>query len=227
MGIKERIREYCDAKNISIRQFEIQSKMSNGYVSSMRKGLGVEKLENVLNAFPDINREWLLFGEGSMTKIGQHPVIASHVFQLQTDHATGAQRIPLFDITGTCGLMSIFDDASVVPSDYLSVPDLPAVDGAIYVRGDSMSPVIKSGDIIIFKKVELDDTSILWGQIYLLSFAIQGDSYTVVKYVKQSDRPGYIRLISANEFYDPQEIRAESITCMAIVKASITFHTIG
>ena len=32
----------------------------------MRKGFGVDKLNNVLRAFPELNRDWLLYGEGDM-----------------------------------------------------------------------------------------------------------------------------------------------------------------
>ena len=89
-----------------------------------------------------------------------------------------------------------------------------------------MSPLLKSGDIIIFKKTDLSPDGILWGQIYLLSYTIGGDAYTVVKYVKRSPLGnGHIRLVSANEFYDPVDIPAGSVTALALVKASITFYT--
>ena len=88
-----------------------------------------------------------------------------------------------------------------------------------------MFPLLKSGDIIIFKKMELSPNGILWGQIYLLSYTIGGDTFTVVKYVKKSSKEGYIQLVSENSFYDPAEIPIESITAVALVKASITFHT--
>ena len=38
------------------------------YITSMRKGFGADKLKNVLTAFPDLNRDWLLYGEGEMLK---------------------------------------------------------------------------------------------------------------------------------------------------------------
>ena len=88
-----------------------------------------------------------------------------------------------------------------------------------------MSPLLKSGDIIIFKRVELSPDQILWGQIYLLSYTIGGDSFTVVKYLKRSQREGYVRLASENSFYDPSDIPAASITALALVKASISFYT--
>ena len=222
MSIKDRIREYCQVKGLSIRQFEIQSNMSNGYVSSMRKGLGAEKLENVLRAFPDLSREWLLYDEGEMIKKDVKP---TNTFPLLSDHPIPDQTIPLYDLSATAGLVAIYNDMLPDPVDHLRVPNLPPVDGAIYVRGDSMSPLLKSGDIIIFKKVELSSDAILWGQIYLLSYTAGGDTFTVVKYVKRSTREGYVQLVSANAFYDPVEISAGSITALALVKASITFYT--
>ena len=35
----------------------------------MRKGFGSNKLSNVLKAYPELNRDWLLYGEGPMLKI--------------------------------------------------------------------------------------------------------------------------------------------------------------
>lgn len=64
--LKERLKDFIEYKGLNVRKFEEMCSMSNGYVSSMRKGLGSEKLNNVLNKFPDLNREWLLYGEGSM-----------------------------------------------------------------------------------------------------------------------------------------------------------------
>lgn len=224
MSIKQRIIEFCKEKKLSIRQFEIQCNMSNGYISSMRKGIGTDKLENVLKAFPDLNRDWLLYGEGEMLKM-VHDVNPDHTFRLQTDRILGEQDVPLFELTATAGLVSIFDNLRQEPVDHLRVPNLPPVDGAIYVRGDSMSPLLKSGDIIIFKKVELDLDLILWGQIYILSYSAGGDIFTVVKYIKRSSREGFIQLVSANTFYDPMDIPASSVTALALVKASITFYT--
>ena len=68
MNVKDRIYLFVEAKGLSIKKFEELSSLSNGYVSSMRKSLGAEKLNNVLNAFPELNREWLLYGEGEMLK---------------------------------------------------------------------------------------------------------------------------------------------------------------
>ncbi len=67
-GIKERTIEFVKSKGMSMKGFEQKCNLSSGYVTSMRKGFGIEKLNNVLTAFPDLNRDWLLYGEGEMIK---------------------------------------------------------------------------------------------------------------------------------------------------------------
>ena len=64
--IKERTIEFIRHKGIKMKTFEEKCGLSTGYVTSMRSGYGSEKLKNVLSAFPELNREWLLFGEGEM-----------------------------------------------------------------------------------------------------------------------------------------------------------------
>ena len=66
MEIKNRLIQFIQHKQMTVKAFEESCGMSNGYVSSMRKGLGAEKLNNVLTKYPDLNREWLLYGEGPM-----------------------------------------------------------------------------------------------------------------------------------------------------------------
>lgn len=66
MSIKERTYAFIRHKGISIKKFEELCDLSNGYVSSMRKGFGNDKLNNVLKNFPELNRDWLLYGEGDM-----------------------------------------------------------------------------------------------------------------------------------------------------------------
>lgn len=64
--IKERTIEFIRHKGIKMKTFEEKCGLSTGYVTSMRSGYGSEKLKNVLSAFPELNREWLLYGEGEM-----------------------------------------------------------------------------------------------------------------------------------------------------------------
>ena len=51
--IKERTIAFVKSKGITMKKFEQACGLSSGYVTSMRKGCGQEKLESVLNAIPE------------------------------------------------------------------------------------------------------------------------------------------------------------------------------
>lgn len=226
MRIIDRLDKYMATAGINDNQMTVKAGLSVGLLNNARRGdydLGKKSVEKILSSFQDINRVWLITGDGEMLKSSQEasPV---RTFQLRTDRLLAAQDIPVYDLSATAGLVQIFGDIPQEPADHLRVPNLPAVDGAVYVKGDSMTPLLKSGDIIIYKKTDFSPEGILWGQIYLLSYTIGSDTYTVVKYIKRSPIEGHIRLVSANEFYEPVDIPAGSVTALALVKASITFH---
>lgn len=173
----------------------------------------------------NISAEWLLTGLGAMLKSIEKPNEITNDFSLRTDKHVEIQDIPLYNFDAAAGLVAIFNQHQIEPSDYIRIPNIPPVDGAIHVTGESMSPLIKSGDVVMFKKKEVNIDNILWGEIYILSFINDGDSFTSVKYIKKSDRPDYIRLESFNPDFPPKDIPMSSITALAIVKASLTFHT--
>lgn len=67
--ITERLKQFIDSINVSISAFEKSIGMSN---ASFRKiynnngAIGSDKLERILNTYPQLNPLWLLTGEGSM-----------------------------------------------------------------------------------------------------------------------------------------------------------------
>ena len=70
MTVKDRVREFVKFKGITMSQFERMCGLSVGYVNAMRVSFGKDYLNNVLKQFPELNREWLLYGEGEMLKSG-------------------------------------------------------------------------------------------------------------------------------------------------------------
>ena len=67
MTIRERIIFFCNAVGITKAEFERRAGLSNGYINSVKRGVG-SKLDPILSAFPDLNKNWLLFEEGDMLK---------------------------------------------------------------------------------------------------------------------------------------------------------------
>lgn len=227
--ILDRIAQIANNENISIGKLERVIGASKGVLSraiANKSDIQSKWIIKIVENYPQYSGDWLLTGRGNSVVNSVTPALVEQTFSLKTDHKMEIQDIPLYDISATAGILAIFNDSHIDPEDYLRVPNIPPVDGAVYVRGESMVPLLKSGDIIIYKKLECSLDSILWGQIYLLSFMAGGETFTVVKYLQKSEQPGYIKLVSQNERFQPKDIPLDSIHALAIVKASITFHTI-
>lgn len=84
MNTKERIIEFIKFKGLRISEFEKLCSLSNGYVFSMRKDFGKDKLNNVLNKFPELNRNWLVYGEGEMLLGGSPNQMKERLLQFLT-----------------------------------------------------------------------------------------------------------------------------------------------
>ena len=67
-AVKQRLVQFIKMMHLTQRAFEQRCGMSNGYVANIRKGIGEEYLLNIAQQFPQLNRAWLLFGEGEMLK---------------------------------------------------------------------------------------------------------------------------------------------------------------
>lgn len=66
MDVRERILRFVEYKGLSKARFERECGLSNGYLKNIRKSISVDKLEGILRAYPELNRDWLLAGVGEM-----------------------------------------------------------------------------------------------------------------------------------------------------------------
>ena len=221
MGIKERIQQYANIKGISIYQLEKSAGMSKSSWNRT-KNLSSESCANLVSIYTDLSSEWLLRGEGSMLKEDKTGVtLLSHS---KVPEVLSNQDIILYDINAAANLKTLLGDKTQNILGKISIPDIPKCDGAVYVKGDSMYPLLKSGDIIAYKEVHNFD-SVVKGEMYLISFELDGDEYLTVKYVNHSEKEGCIKLVSYNPHHDPMDIPVSSIYAMALVKVSIRMNT--
>lgn len=145
----------------------------------------------------------------------------------RTDNALPLQSVPLYSIEGTAGLVPLFTSQNdIKPINFINIPNLPKCDGAIYIVGDSMYPLLKSGDIVLYKQLS-NVNDVFWGDMYLLSIDIDGEEYITVKYVQKSDKPNCVKLVSQNQHHADKEVEIERIRAIALIKASVRMHTIG
>ncbi len=191
-------------------------------IETGRAGLS-SRNRNILVQDLNVNPEWLEGGDGQM--FNAEPNL-TNAFRLRTDSSLPLQSVPLYSIEGTAGLVPLFNDREAnTPINYIHIPNLPKCDGAIYVVGDSMYPLLKSGDIVLYKQLrDVDD--IFWGDMYLLSIDMDGEEYVTVKYIQKSDREGYIKLVSQNPHHADKDVEMERVRAIALVKASIRINSI-
>lgn len=64
--MKERIKTFICEKKISQRAFESRCGLSNGYLRQLRHSPSVDKIEMIISAFPELSKDWLMYGEGDM-----------------------------------------------------------------------------------------------------------------------------------------------------------------
>lgn len=171
-----------------------------------------------------LSADWLLTGRGSMLK-EEVPAIQMLSHPKVPEKIIDQQAINLYDVEAAANLKTLFVNKDQNILGQISIPDIPRCDGAIYVRGDSMYPILKSGDIIAYKEIHNFD-NVIYGEMYLISFDIEGDDFLTVKYINHSEKDGYVKLVSYNPHHDPKDIQVTQITAMALVKFSIRMNTI-
>lgn len=195
--VKERIKVFISHKGFSINAFEKKCGLSTGYIGNMRKSLSPEKLMSIIQNFPDLNRDWLLYGEGEM--------LAGNDSAPQDAPPRGA--VPFYGTlpvsAGSADLMSVMSDET--PTGWLQLPEVTGALGAFPVVGCSMEPDIRAGDYVVITAVDrwerLDPD-----KIYLV---ITHDDRMIKHLETDRDDPGILWCTSPN--YRSFAIRKDEI----------------
>lgn len=222
--IKDRILYFAKNQEDTIQDFFVKTglKYSNFTGKSKKSDLQSKSVAEILLIYPQINIEWLLTGKGEMLK---EETEAVKVYKLDTDTVCETQETPLYDLEAVAGLRQLLDNSKNNIIDTIKIPNLPKCDGAVFITGDSMYPLLKSGDIVLYKEVTPE--YIFWGEMYLLSVRIdEWEEYVTVKYIQKSAKgEEYIKLVSQNQHHQPKDISINNVTALALIKASIRINT--
>ncbi len=234
-NIKERVLHLTDIKGVTKQEFFKNIGMTYGNFTGKAKEtpLNSNAIGNILLIYPDVNIEWLITGEGEPIKTKPNEVAnikePLSTYGLKTDHSIGMQSIPLYNIEASAGLVELFrhhNDEKAV--DTISIPNLPKCDGAVYVTGDSMYPLLKSGDIVMYKEIHNIVDGLFWGEMYLVSVDLDGEEYISVKYIQKSEKgEAYIKLVSQNSHHQPKDVKLNKVRALALVKASIRINSMN
>jgi phage repressor protein C with HTH and peptisase S24 domain len=207
MSVKERIKEFIYKNNLSISEFEKSIGASNGYVNSISKSIGIDKLNSILEKYPNINIEWLLTGKGDMLR-EELPAQAEPV-----EKDKGIPLIPTEVFAGTGGIPLQIKDYEI--TDYYKVPEFNRADFLIRVFGDSMYPTYNNGDVAACKLISSYNV-IQWGHAYVLHEKEQG---AMIKrlFPSKNKNKNIVICRSDNKLYDDFEINMNNVNALALV----------
>lgn len=186
-------------------------------------------IELIYSKCDNISGDWLLSGDGDMIKSvipTEHTQIVS-IHQPKTpDRNQDIQYVPYYSFEATAGILEHYD-VTEYEVGCIVIPNMPSCDGAVSVTGDSMYPLIKSGDIIAFKVLN-DINHIHYGDMYLICLNEDGDTYIAIKWVKKHETdPTKAVLVSENPLHAPREVYLKDIYRIALIKFSIRYNNMG
>ncbi len=195
MTVKERLKKFIKSQGIGQAAFEREIGLSNGYVNNIRQSIQPDKVERIIERYPQLNSGWLMTGQGDMLRKKKNPKDDGELIY-----------VPLLPIAAQGGSLNDFI-VSVKDTDCEKVVSpIKGADFAITVAGDSMAPEFPSGAQILIKRIN-ERAFIDWGKTYVLDTC----NGTVIKKVFPAGDPSKVKCVSINPDYPPFEIDLEDV----------------
>lgn len=198
--IKERLQQFLKEENITASEFSRKMGLSPTYIASMRKSMPEEKVERLIKEFPQLNRDWLLYGEGKM-----------HREDLQEKgiepYRLDKSLIPLIPTQVAAGSFPMYAEGILKNDCFRIYSPVKGAEYAIRVKGDSMEPEIHNGTFLLIKRIN-DKAFVPWGTPLVLDT----ENGSVCKMLFPSKKgEEYFEARSYNPEYPPYQIPLESI----------------
>ena len=216
--IKTRLIQLLKEKRMTQTEFAKRLGASPTYLGAMRKAMPAEKLRKVYEMFPDLNQNWLLYGEGEMLKTEEN----------KEEEYVKHHIVPLLPVDAYAGNLQLWSESVQLRDCEKIISPVPGVDFGIRVMGNSMEPEFQSGSIIFIKRIN-ERAFIPWGN----PMVIDTENGVLVKAVYPSERTTdnhgyeceYIEARSYNPAYPPIQIPTDSIYGMYRVVTGIRSYS--
>lgn len=226
--INQRVRTlvdtFCDG-NVSefARVIGVSQPTIRDVVGTKQVKPGFDALKKMVeNSSLSINSDWLMTGKGRMKKDGKFEAV---VLTPLEEKKKELRVIPSFRIVENTSLSEVFLHEEKYLDGLIAIPNMPSVDGAITVRGNNMEPLIKAGDLVVYKKLS-DTKYIIPGQTYILEYTWDNDVRTVISYVHTSQEKDSVKLLSMKTMESPHDILISTIKAIALIKIIIRYNSI-
>lgn len=211
--VKARLLHLLKEKRMSQTEFAKLMGVSPTYIGAMRRSLSEARLRRLLEIFPDLRRDWVLFGEGDML---EEP---DEVIDLNDGYL-----VPLIPVKAFAGNLQHWSRGVELNDCEKVVSPVKGVDFAIRISGDSMEPEFQNGSILFIKRIN-DRAFIPWGN----PMVIDTENGVLVKAVypdnRQEKNGECIEARSYNPNYPPFQIPVECIYSLYRIITSVKQYT--
>lgn len=192
----DRFLQYLDFKGITENKATVECGLAQGLLHQAKSGksdLGAKTIEKVLICYQDLNKTWLLTGEGEMLTTSTATPVKNYKF-----------GVPYYNVDFIGGFDLVYNDQTIAPEYLIDFAPYNKATCWCNITGHSMEPEISSGDIIALKEIN-DPTFLPFGEIYAI-VAINGQR--TVKRIGPASTPDCYALIPSNKSpeYGVQEI---------------------
>lgn len=215
MGLKDRLLQFISYKGLDIAVFERSVGLSNGAVHKVGDGTRSKTIDKISEIYTDLNTVWLKTGVGEMLidKERTDKTVSVPQSSISKNARKGAL---IYDIDATCGTDGRaleFTNEKIIGS--IDAPEINPNSQIIFASGDSMQPLIYSGDRIVVRRIESWDY-FNYGQVYL----IITNEYRLIKRVRRhpKDEENLILLRSENGEYDDIDLPKKEIRYLYLVE---------
>lgn len=228
-----RFEKYMKVKGLNDNQVTIQCGLSQGLMSQARRGksdLGTKAIDKILSIYQDLNRVWLLTGEGEMLKhsVGSHNIVHGDA----NNSIVGDNNNVSYDMSNKYGDSPEMERrwAPVIPK---SVAHMPAFDilghvtkqltgGNVerlysgtanidlwhYIDDDALLPYYRRGDCLGLKAYEKGDLRIIPGELYAVDTYRDG---IIVRILRWDDKGELLACCTNREEYQDFTIPKDDI----------------
>lgn len=209
----DRFLQYLDYKGINENQATKDCQLSQGLIHQAKSGksdLGTKTVDKILIKYQDLNKVWLLTGEGNMLNTGRvQGNYGSYEEQAQENDESRPIKsytsgVPYFNVDFIGGFDIVLNDQTINPEYCIDFKQYNKATCWCDITGHSMEPEINSGDIIALKEIE-DFSFLPYGEIYAI---ITSNGMRTVKRIGPASSPDMYALIPTNKSpeYGVQEI---------------------
>lgn len=208
----DRFTEYMKIKGLNDNKVTQECGLSQGLLGQARSGksdLGAKTIDKILNKYQDLNKTWLITGDGMMLK-GEEDNNNNPIAKQTSNPNEG---IPLIPVEAMAGALSCDTTVLEYECDRYVVPMFKGADFLIPVKGSSMYPKYSSGDIVACQRVDMSNLFFQWNKVYV----IDTNQGALIKRIKPGHDENHILIVSDNEKYDPFELPYSAIHAVALV----------